>query len=82
MGSFKSEEAKHRRLIGHDKQLADRIRWFRRNNNLTQEQLSEKLGMHVDYISRIERYDNGVSLPVLHKLARIFGIKVRDLFDF
>ena len=48
------------------------------NNDLTQEELSEKLGMHVNYVSRVERYQNGVSFPVLYELARTFKIKVRD----
>jgi transcriptional regulator with XRE-family HTH domain len=82
MSIFSRETAKHRRLTKLDRRLADRIRWYRRNSNLTQEELSERLGMHGNYVSRLERYENGASLPVLYKLASIFGIKVRDLFDF
>ena len=71
-----------RPLNWRDKQLADKIRWYRRNNNLTQEQLSEKLGVNLTYVSSVERYKRGVSLSVLYKLSRIFQIKVKDLFDF
>lgn len=73
---------KHRRLNRFDRQLADKIRWYRREHDLTQEELSERLGLHLNYMSRVERYTNGVSLPVLYKLARIFKIKVRDLIEF
>ena len=73
---------KRRKLNRFDKQLADKIRWHRRNADMTQEQLAEKLGRHLTYVADIERYQSGVSLPVLYKLARIFNIKVKDLFDF
>jgi transcriptional regulator with XRE-family HTH domain len=76
----KKEERKQ--LNWRDKQLADTIRWYRRNNSMTQEQLSEKLGVNVTYVSSIERYKRGVSLSILYKLSRIFHIKVKDLFDF
>lgn len=49
---------------------------------MTQEELAEKLGRHLTYVASLERYKSGLSLPVLYKLARIFKIKVKDLFDF
>jgi DNA-binding XRE family transcriptional regulator len=49
---------------------------------MTQEELAEKLGRHLTYVADIEQYKYGVSLPVLYKLAGIFKIKVKDLFDF
>jgi DNA-binding XRE family transcriptional regulator len=71
-----------RQLNWRDKQLADKIKWYRRNNNMTQEELSEKLGVNLTYVSSVERYKRGVSLKVIYKLSRIFCIKVKDLFDF
>lgn len=73
---------KPRKLNWRDKLLADKIRWFRRDHNLTQEELSELLHVNLTYLSSVERYKRGVSLPVLYKLSRIFKIKVKDLFDF
>lgn len=79
----RKEETKHRTLNRFDKQLADTIKRLRRVHDMTQEELSEKLGMHLNYVSRVERYQNGVSLPVIYKLARIFKLKrVRDLIEF
>ena len=76
------KDIKRRPPNWRDKLLADKIRWYRRNNNLTQEQLSEKLGVNLTYVSSVERYKRGVSLRILYKLSRIFRIKVKDLFDF
>lgn len=73
---------KRRSLNWRDKQLADKIRWYRRDEDLTQEQLAELLKVNLTYVSSVERYKRGVSLPVLYKLSRIFKIKVKDLFDF
>lgn len=80
--SNRKERVKHRPLNRWDRQLADKIRWHRKNNNMTQEELAEKLGRHLTYMASVERYKTGISFPVLYKLARIFKIKVKDLFDF
>lgn len=76
------KSTKRRKLNWRDKLLADKIRWFRRDRNLTQEELAEKLRVNLTYVSSIERYKRGVSLPVLYKLSRIFKIKVKNLFEF
>lgn len=73
---------KHRLLNNFDRQLADRIKWYRRNNDMTQEELSDKLGRHLTYVASVEGYKTGISLPVIYKLCRIFNIKPKDLFDF
>ena len=69
-------------MTSKDKTLADKIRWYRKENGWTQEQLSEKIGTHLTYMSYIEEYKRGISLPILFKLAEVFKIKVKDLFDF
>lgn len=76
------KSTKRRKLNWRDKLLADKIRWFRRDRNLTQEELAELLRVNLTYVSSVERYKRGVSLPVLYKLSRIFKIKVKDLFEF
>jgi len=76
------KSTKRRKLNFRDKLLADKIRWYRRDRDLTQEQLAEKLMVNLTYVSLVERYKRGVSLPVLYKLSRVFKIKVKDLFDF
>ncbi len=76
------KSTKRRSPNWRDKQLADKIRWYRRSNDLTQEQLAEQLMVNLTYVSSVERYKRGVSLPILYKLSRVFKIKVKDLFDF
>ncbi len=73
---------RRRKLSKEDKKLADRIRALRLERNITQEELSGRLGFNLSYIAYVETYRSGVSLPTVFKLARLFGVEVKDLFEF
>ena len=53
--------------------IADNIRFFRKANNLTQEELSKQLGGSKNLISN---YENGISTPDIYTL-----VKLADIFD-
>lgn len=57
-----------------DKEFGKILREFRLKNDLTQEQLAEKLGISLKYISRIENGNNGVKTENLIKYMNILGI--------
>ena len=57
-----------------DKIFGKILREYRIKNNLTQEQLSEKLGISLKYISRIENGNNGVKTQTLINYMNILGI--------
>lgn len=57
-----------------DKVFGKILRAFRLKNNLTQEQLSEKLGISLKYISRIENGNSGIKTQTLIKYMNILGI--------
>ena len=73
---------KRRKLRREDKRLANQIRALRKERGMTQEELSTRVGVSLTYIAHIETHRRGVSLPVLYRAARVFGIPVRDLFTF
>ena len=73
---------KRRKLRVQDKKLAQRIRELRIENNMTQEELGEKLKVNLSYVAYIETFRRGVSLPILYKVAKVFNVKVKDLFTF
>ena len=50
-----------------DKIFGKILRDFRVKNGFTQEQLSEKLGISLKYISRIENGNNGIKTQTLIK---------------
>lgn len=53
--------------------IADNIRFFRKANNLTQEELSKQLGGSKNLVSN---YENGISTPDIYTL-----VKLADMFD-
>lgn len=58
-----------------------RLRGLREDAGLTQEQLSSKTGLHVTYISGLERGRRNPTLSVLTSLARAFDLNLSELFD-
>jgi len=62
--------------------LGERISDIRRSNGLTQEQLAEKSGYSIDFISLVERGLNAPSVAGLERIAKALRIEVKDLFDF
>lgn len=63
-----------------DKNFGKILRDFRVKNKLTQEQLSEKLGISLKYISRIENGNNGVKTQTLIKYMNILGITPNTIY--
>lgn len=53
--------------------IADNIRFFRKANNLIQEELSKQLGGSKNLVSN---YENGISTPDIYTL-----VKLADIFD-
>ena len=68
-----SASQQHRRILG------ETIRAKRAKADLSQEALAEKATLSTVFISRIERGVESPSLDSLVKIAKAFGVKVRDL---
>lgn len=64
------------------KKLGRRIASLRRARELTQEQLAERLGCSVEFVSLVERGVNAPSVAGLENFARALKVEVRDLFSF
>jgi len=57
-----------------------RLRKFRKDRGLTQEQLAEKAGLHHTFIGAVERGSKNPSLDSISKISEALGISLRDLF--
>lgn len=60
--------------------IGNRIRSYRRNKNLTQEQLAEKTGLHHTYIGIIERGERTTTLANIIKIVDALEISLEELF--
>lgn len=64
------------------KLFGKRIKELRRQRSLTQEELSEMLGVFQKQIGNIETGTTFTTMVNLEKLANIFGVEIKDLFEF
>lgn len=62
--------------------FGQRVRWLRGEHGLTQEQLAERAGISVDFLSLIERGRSSPSFENLDELADALEVSVADLFSF
>ena len=62
-------------------QLGQRIRKLRKQADLTQAQLAERVGITPDYVGRIERGRGAVTLATLSQIAEALDAQLRQLID-
>ena len=60
-------------------ELGHRIRHYRQEAHMTQEQLAERINMATSNISHIERATTQVSLPSLVKIANVLNVSLDQL---
>ncbi len=61
--------------------LANNMKRYRKQRNLSQEKLAEKAGASANYIAMIENGRNFPSLPMLRQIADALGVDALALFD-
>ena len=59
--------------------LSRNMKELRESHNITQEELSEKSGLHRNYISDAERGVRNISLKSLEKIAEGLDVEIADL---
>ncbi len=64
------------------KLFGKRIKELRKIKGLTQEELSEKLGVFQKQIGNIETGTTFTTMKNIEKLAQIFNVEIADLFEF
>jgi transcriptional regulator with XRE-family HTH domain len=61
--------------------LGKKIHFYRKLNRLTQEKLAEKAELAPSYVSDVERGRVNISVDAVQRIAKAFGIRLRDLFE-
>ncbi len=59
-----------------------RLRELRKERDMTQEVLADKIGLTEESVSNIERGVFGPKFDNLEKIARVLKVPVKELFDF
>ena len=62
--------------------LGKNLKKARNNAHLTQAQLAEKVGIHVNFYARIERGEADASLETMKTILKILKIKSSEVFPF
>ncbi|MBI3597632.1 MAG: helix-turn-helix transcriptional regulator [Nitrospirae bacterium] len=63
-------------------QLGARVKEIRKTKGVSQEKLSEKVGIDAKHLSRIEVGGSFPSLDTLAKLAGALHVELKDFFEF
>ena len=63
------------------KMLGQRIRGYRAERKLSQEQLAELAGCHPTYIGQLERGEKNATVESVGKIASALGISLSVLFE-
>ena len=58
------------------------IAYYRKERNLSQMQLADKIDISRTHMSRIENNDCAVALNVIFSIAKVLDIPVAKLFEF
>lgn len=65
-----------------DYRLGRKIQRLRKEKNLTQEKLAERIGISTTWIGYIETGYRRPNLKMIYRIARALDIKVKDIFPF
>lgn len=63
------------------KKFGKNVRKYRKNLNMSQEQLAEKMDISVVFLSHVENGIHGIEFMKIAKLCNILKIEAKDLFS-
>lgn len=63
-----------------NQKLGKRIRKYRRERRMSQEELADRVGLHYTTISRIERGISNPPVQTVNKIAKALKASLSDLF--
>jgi putative transcriptional regulator len=62
--------------------MKNKLEEYRKKNNLTQEELAQKLGVSRQTIHSIEAEKYQPSIVLAFKIARLFSVLIEDIFIY
>jgi len=70
------------KMTKKDYRLGRKVQKLRKEKELTQERLAEKVGVSTTWIGYIETGYKRPNLKMIYKIANALGVKVKDIFPF
>lgn len=70
------------RITKQDYRLGRKISRIRREKDITQEKLAEKVGVSTTWIGYIETGYRRPNLKMIYRIAKALSVKVKDIFPF
>ncbi len=61
--------------------FGDKIRELRKEQGISQEELSYKADLHRTYIGMIERAEKNITLVNIEKIAKALNVDLKELFN-
>jgi transcriptional regulator with XRE-family HTH domain len=61
--------------------FGDRVRELRKQEGLSQEELSYKADLHRTYIGMIERAEKNITLINIEKIAKALNVSITEIFN-
>ena len=68
--------------LDYYKIIANNIKRLRKNKKLSQEKFAESIDCSREYISRLENNKEKISLSLLLKIAKIYGLTPESFFKY
>lgn len=68
--------------MGSQKKLGKNLKKLREKADLTQADVAEKAGIHVNFYARVERGEEKASLDTLEAIAKVLKVKVSEIIPF
>lgn len=68
------------RVYKINKLVGARIQKIRKDQDISQEELAYRVGVHRNHIGRIERGETNPPLPLIEKIAKVLKIPMKKLF--
>ena len=64
------------------KDFGKRIQELRKERGMTQEDLAGEVGVDPSYMGFLERGEKNATLDKIGKIAKVFRVRLKELFDF
>lgn len=64
------------------KKLGERLKFYRKDADYTQENLAELVSVHPTYIGKLEGGKSNPSFMLLYKISSALKVNLKDLLDF